>query len=377
MRKMVSTSVHSLNPEQHQEMAQAIAHEMTRRGAIASSGYLAAMAVAIFSSPYSADHPHIVYSATVIFTITFLIRIFTLWRFKSLYQHNPSLWFWLKAGSVFITALTWGCVSGLAIYYYKDTWTALLATIGTVSMCAGSIYSLGMHSSLVRTYLAASLLPNLVASIIIGLPGLAIFFGFYFIYCAVQSHYLNQSYREARINAHRLDTQAQHLLHKLTYHDPLTNLPNRALFNDRLEHAIRNSQRRYQLTSVLIIGLDRFSEINDTLGHHAGNKILTAVADRLTNSVRANDTVARYSNDTFAIALENIQHASDAARVANKIIENMHQPFEVAGLELFITTSIGISIYPLDTQDPENLINNAESTMRHIKESGCNKYQYY
>jgi diguanylate cyclase (GGDEF)-like protein len=131
------------------------------------------------------------------------------------------------------------------------------------------------------------------------------------------------------------------------------------------------------MSCVIFVGLDRFIKINDTFGHTTGDQLLIDVATRIKNTLRENDTIARYSGDTFAIALTNMKDARDAARVAGKILSEFSTPFELDGLEVFVTTSIGITIYPADADSVEKLIDNAESAMYRSKEQGGSRYQYY
>jgi len=301
-------------------------------------------------------------------------------RFSRIYEASPRRWYWMKSSGVIMAALTWGCLSGFAILQYGTSWTAMLSTAITTGICAGGMFSLGMKLSLLRAHLSAILLPAFIASLAIDSTtgySLAAVFLTFFIYCQLQSRQINREFWEARINAVRLDAETRNRLHHLTYHDTLTNLPNRDLFNDRLQQSIREYRRLERPVGVLMLGLDRFSKLNDTLGHHAGDELLKECAQRLRDCLREHDTVSRYSGDTFAIVLPNLQEARDVARIATKIIEYMNQPFQIEGLELFVTVSIGITVFPIDTHDAETLIKNAEATMYQVKQQGGNSYQYY
>ncbi|MEK7870892.1 MAG: EAL domain-containing protein, partial [Nitrospirota bacterium] len=129
--------------------------------------------------------------------------------------------------------------------------------------------------------------------------------------------------------------------------------------------------------AVMFLDMDRFKVINDTLGHTVGDSLLKAFAERLTTSVRSGDTVARLGGDEFIIVLADIAHAEDVTIVAEKIIHSLSKPFNLEGNELFITTSIGISLYPDDGKQPETLLKNADTAMYRAKEQGRNNYQYY
>lgn len=165
--------------------------------------------------------------------------------------------------------------------------------------------------------------------------------------------------------------------HHLAHHDPLTGLPNRLLFQDRLYQALEQAKRQQQVLAVLFIDLDNFKTINDTLGHAVGDQLVKAVGERLTHCVRSADTVARLSGDEFTSLLVNISNPQDAARVARKIISALAKIFVVEGHELSITASIGLSFYPKDGEDNNTLIKNADTAMYRAKQQGKNNYQLY
>lgn len=166
-------------------------------------------------------------------------------------------------------------------------------------------------------------------------------------------------------------------LHYLALHDGLTSLPNRILINDRFQQAIFHANREDHLTAILVLDLDRFKRINDTLGHDAGDKVLKLIASRVQECVRQIDTVARPGGDEFVILLASINHLEDAMMVASKILASINEPFILERQETFITGSIGISIYPKDGQDATMLIKNADTALYCAKEQGGNNYQCY
>ena len=163
----------------------------------------------------------------------------------------------------------------------------------------------------------------------------------------------------------------------LAYHDALTGLPNRPLFIDRLIVAIAQANRAHQKLAVFFLDLDRFKDINDSLGHTMGDTLLKAVADRIRRCIREGDTVARFGGDEFTLLIPKIDNIEDAAKIAVKINENLKMPFFVNERELFVTTSIGVSIYPADGADPETLVRNADTAMYRAKEQGRDNYQLY
>ena len=171
--------------------------------------------------------------------------------------------------------------------------------------------------------------------------------------------------------------EAQDKLDHLAHHDPLTALPNRQLFHDRLQHALLRAARDRQQLAILFIDLDRFKHVNDTLGHHVGDALLKQVAAALAGRLRDGDTLARLGGDEFIVLLENVAGQCGAGQVADKLIAMFEQPFIVADHELFVTCSIGISTYPADALDLNMLIRNADVAMYQAKARGRNGYQFY
>ncbi len=167
----------------------------------------------------------------------------------------------------------------------------------------------------------------------------------------------------------------------LAYYDPLTALPNRSLFNDRLQQEIQRAQRSNRLVALLFLDLDRFKEVNDSMGHGVGDQLLKQVADRLQQCVRADDTVARMGGDEFTIILGDLpsraRAISAATSVAEKIMQALAQPFWLIGREVFLSTSIGIALCPYDGEEAPLLLRNADTAMYHAKESGKNNFQFY
>jgi diguanylate cyclase (GGDEF)-like protein/PAS domain S-box-containing protein len=172
-------------------------------------------------------------------------------------------------------------------------------------------------------------------------------------------------------------TYAEEQIKHLAYHDALTGLPNRLLFKDRLTVAVSHAQRDRSWLAVLFLDLDRFKVINDSLGHNIGDQLLQAVAARIHSCVRESDTVARLGGDEFTLLLPALPRSEDAALVAQKILEAVRYPFHIEGREFFITTSIGISIYPEDGTDAVTLIKNADTAMYQAKEQGRDNYQLF
>jgi len=174
-------------------------------------------------------------------------------------------------------------------------------------------------------------------------------------------------------------------IYHMAFYDSLTDLPNRVLFQDRLRLAIANAERHEYMSAVLFLDIDNFKRINDTFGHFMGDNLLKEVAFRLSSIMRKCDSVtrdvpdlfARLGGDEFTVLLNVINDTEDAARVARRIIETISAPFKVNGYEIFITSSIGIAIYPADGNEIDSLLKNADAAMYSAKENGKNNYQYY
>jgi len=171
--------------------------------------------------------------------------------------------------------------------------------------------------------------------------------------------------------------ETEERLNHLANHDALTGLPNRTLFSDRLNNALARGKRYGQNLAILFLDLDRFKVINDTLGHDVGDLLLQNLALRLSQSLRGADTVARWGGDEFIVLLGEIHTSQDAAAAARRILNLFSDPFILGGQEIFVTASIGISIYPKDGDDAQMLLSNADTAMYRAKEQGKNNYQFY
>ncbi|MDD3764019.1 MAG: EAL domain-containing protein [Nevskiales bacterium] len=171
--------------------------------------------------------------------------------------------------------------------------------------------------------------------------------------------------------------RAEDYIRHLAHHDALTELPNRVLFRDRLEVAIQQAKRSRTKVAVLMVDLDHFKRINDSLGHHVGDELLVEVTERLRNSVRAGDTVARMGGDEFVMLLPGVHTLDDAIRVARSVVDGVPRPITVGLHELHVTPSVGICMYPDDGQDTATLLKNADTAMYHAKDHGRNGYSVF
>ncbi len=166
-------------------------------------------------------------------------------------------------------------------------------------------------------------------------------------------------------------------IEQIVHFDTITNLPNRFLFCDRLKQALAQAERNGKLVVVMLLDLDRFKNINESLGHPVGDKLLGAVAERLVSCIRTGDTVARTGGDEFSFALIGFGNYHEAGEKAQEFLELLSAPFMIQEHEIFITSSIGISVSPMDGKDTTSLIKNAETAMYHAKEQGRSNSQFY
>jgi diguanylate cyclase (GGDEF)-like protein len=169
----------------------------------------------------------------------------------------------------------------------------------------------------------------------------------------------------------------QEELYYLAHYDALTRIPNRMLMNDRLHMACREAKRNGTQVGLMFVDLDRFKQINDTMGHGFGDLLLQAVAERLESCIRCNDTVARLGGDEFAVLLVNLPNAREAEITARRIVDYFRLPFSILEREIFITASLGIAIYPVDETESNNLLAKADAAMYEAKQSGRNAFRSY
>ncbi len=171
--------------------------------------------------------------------------------------------------------------------------------------------------------------------------------------------------------------QSQQKLEHLAHHDALTDLPNRALLNERLEQAIKHADRHKTQFALMMIDLDHFKHVNDSLGHPIGDELLIKIASDLVSGIRGNDTVARIGGDEFVMLLEDIEISENVAISAEKLLAIFSNPISLNHHELQISASIGICLYPADGKETETLLRNADAAMYRAKEQGRNNYQFY
>jgi diguanylate cyclase (GGDEF)-like protein/PAS domain S-box-containing protein len=172
------------------------------------------------------------------------------------------------------------------------------------------------------------------------------------------------------------DAEERAHIHHLAYHDIVTDLPNRALFLQLLAEALDQAAAQKRCAAVMFLDLDRFKNVNDSLGHAAGDRLLKAVAERIRACVRGSDTVARLGGDEFAIGLRNLDDAEAAKALAQKLVRSIGQPFVFDGLRVATSASIGISLYPADGERAETLLSRADAAMYQAKAQGGSSFRF-
>ncbi len=171
--------------------------------------------------------------------------------------------------------------------------------------------------------------------------------------------------------------RSEEQLHFLANFDPLTGLPNRVQLQKRMLQCIADAERHQRLLAAMFIDLDRFKLVNDTMGHEAGDELLRVIARRLIETLRTGDTVARHGGDEFVVLMANVAEINDIDRIAEKVLQRLSVPVRIGGRELYVTPSIGISIFPTDARSPDELLKHADTAMYFAKEQGRNGYRHF
>jgi diguanylate cyclase (GGDEF)-like protein/PAS domain S-box-containing protein len=171
--------------------------------------------------------------------------------------------------------------------------------------------------------------------------------------------------------------RTEQTIRHLAFHDALTGLPNRRLFRDRLAQALALARRNHTLVALMLLDLDHFKRVNDTLGHDAGDQLLVTLAARLGGAIRSSDTLARMGGDEFALIAGGLAHAEDAARLAATLQQALRAPVQLAGRELYLSTSVGITVFPDDSADADSMIKNADIALYRAKDLGRDNFQFF
>jgi len=170
---------------------------------------------------------------------------------------------------------------------------------------------------------------------------------------------------------------AEARIRQLAHYDDLTGLPNRPLFHELLKDRLTKASRQKNQLAILFIDLDGFKQINDTFGHAAGDRLLSLFAERMRKSLRRSTVVARFAGDEFVVLIDDFEETSQIAVVARKILDTAAEPFSIANTPCYLSASVGISVYPMDSVDEETLIKTADNAMYQAKKAGKGCYQFY
>jgi diguanylate cyclase (GGDEF)-like protein len=261
-----------------------------------------------------------------------------------------------RSGLAVLARLGSAVVMGLAITGMHYTGMAA-AEFAPDSVCLAADSTGGMHNGTLAMIIAIATIGVLAVTLALS---------------ALDAHF---AARTAKL-ADSLQA-ANEQLRTIALHDSLTGLPNRMLLEDRLRQAVSRADRTGTPFSVMFVDLDWFKPVNDTYGHYVGDQLLKAVAQRMTSSVRKSDTVARTGGDEFVVVLGESGDARNAAMVGSKILDELSRPFLIAGHDVEISCSIGISVYPADGKDVSTLMVKADTAMYHAKKEGRNGYRFF
>ena len=194
---------------------------------------------------------------------------------------------------------------------------------------------------------------------------------------ALAQHHILKEKRRYEDHLEDLVKERTAQVERLAYHDHLTDLPNRLLFGDRTTHALESARREDGLAAVLLVSLDRFKKISDTLGHLAGDTLLVEAALRLKNCLREGDTVARFDGDEFAVLLTPVDSAGEVEQITRSISAALRPPFHLDRQEVYVTASIGISLFPVNGEDGATILKNAGAAVERAQKRGGNNHQFY
>ncbi|WP_373001416.1 putative bifunctional diguanylate cyclase/phosphodiesterase [Sulfurimonas sp.] len=288
-----------------------------------------------------------------------------------------------------------GLAFGLMIFFFQELFAEyhfLILTI-LIGLSAGGLYTLGEVFSIYASYALAMLLTALswmllqdayvytIGSILIVIAiyyylSMAHRYSNNFEQIIIEQHSVLEYLHKQEEMQNELLDQKDILEHQAT-HDTLTGLPNRTLFNDRLEQSIQKAKRNGTNIALFFIDLDHFKEINDSLGHHIGDEVLKVVTSRLNLVIRLEDTLARLGGDEFTIIMEDINNVQYAILFSEKILKVLVEPISINSQKLYLSSSIGISLFPQDSTDANNLLKYADAAMYKAKAEGRNNFQFY
>jgi len=299
---------------------------------------------------------------------------------ESLISENYSLieWYFNRWGGeqTYVISLTLSNSAGFAIVDYQRAQAAQTKSVSHSSVIdlQSEQYSIVLVSEIVEVEaLLKNLLQQLilVSSIVVALLGISVWFVFQKLAIKPLLHEI-----DLRHKAEQELKKNQRNLQHIAQHDHLTGLPNRLLFNDRLDQAVLKANRTGQSFALFFIDLDQFKEINDSAGHSCGDKVLIHIAENLKSCIRADDTIARIGGDEFTLILSSFNNIADINAIARKVLQSAQKPLTIEGKTYQLTVSIGICTYPDKANSIRSLMQRADSAMYQVKQHGRNAFQF-
>ncbi len=341
-------------------------------------GYVASIVIALLLTwtlaPTLTPAMHLWFGAVFLVTVVRVILL-RIYRSQAIPLADPHRW-----GNIFVASsgamgIVWGVLSGLLFAQANEHGQALIA-ITVAGMVAGAVVTNGYIAQAYYAFLVPALLPLILRAFQgdseFGVP-LGILGSIFAIFMFLSVRRTNRSLIANLVSIYRLEEMTQEL--NRAQHDELTGLPTRGLLYDRLDQAILHAERHRSLLAVLFIDLDGFKNINDSLGHDAGDELLRMLAQRLKESVRAEDTVARHGGDEFVLALGELHNASDVEPIVRKLLARIAALQIGNDLARMLTASIGVAFYPTDGRNGADLISRADAAMYRAKQRGKNTYE--
>ena len=307
-----------------------------------------------------------------------LLRFVAYYCFRHLQQEHPRHYLWGFRLGVLFSGLLWGW-SGYIVIEQADVVYQIYISFILAGVVAGASSSLSADKYSVVIFIAAVLVPHITYYFLIGNEtsigmaiGLIVFTAFMLFTARVHGINFFENY-QLRLQAVESEKAVKHF----AYHDSLTDLPNRLLFNDRLKQSLIAAKRNSRILGVMFIDLDGFKGINDTYGHDAGDELLKMVAEKVRLALRQSDTLSRIGGDEFLVLLPEVVSTAAVIDVAKKIALIIDKPFQLDDAVLDISASIGVAIYPEHGKDGREILKNADIAMYRAKELGKNNVQLY
>lgn len=316
-----------------------------------------------------------------------LILVFRFYFYKQYlkYEHTHSVSFWRYAmyAGIIASGLAWGAASTW-LFPENDIAHQLLLVFIIGGICSGAVASLSVLLNAFIIYLLLAMIPAIYQFTLLDssvAQTMSIMLSVYSVFLIAVAKNFNQTIRESFVIRHEHIAANAIIEHQALY-DPLTDLPNRRLLLEKIQHEIVSSERHKKIGAVLFLDLDFFKSINDSMGHLIGDELLKQIAKRLTSSLRKEDTVARLGGDEFIILLPSIgDNLNDAETNLNQFTNNLNallaNEFIIESHSIFITTSIGVSFFPFNNTTPEELLQKSDVAMYEAKSSGRNKTRLF